>query len=114
MAHSGDQKSAPSSAVLDGVALAAAQLKAMERGCKFLPHGCRLFEVEQGWESTMINRDKSVAVADTLLTLESALRDPENKIIFIPMGALMTDQDIEKLCQRNAIIKTFFKEVKKS
>jgi len=25
----------------------------------------------------------------------------------------MTDQDIEKLCQRNAIVKTFFKEVKK-
>jgi hypothetical protein len=94
-------------------AVAAAQRNAMERGCKFLPHGCRLFEVEQGWESTMISGDPSVAVADTLLALESALRDPENKVIFIPLDALVTDQDVEKLCQRNAILKTFFKEVKK-
>ena len=104
----------PSSDLMGKAAFVAAQQNAMERGCKFLPHGCRLFVVEQGWESIMINRDKSVAVADTLLTLESAVRDPENKIIFIPMGALMTDQDIEKVCQRNAIVKTFFKEVKKS
>ena len=104
----------PPSDLMDKTGAAAAQLNAMERSCKFLPHGSRLFEVEQGWESIMINRDKSVVLADTLLTLESALRDPESKIIFIPLGALMTDQDIEKLCQRNATIKTFFKEVKKA
>jgi hypothetical protein len=103
----------PLSDLLEKTASAAAQQNAMERSCKFLPHGCRLFDVEQGWESITISRDKNVAVADTLLVLEQALRDPEKKIIFIPLGALITDQDIEKLCQRNAIVKTFFKEVKK-
>src|ERR1035437_3542372 len=109
-----DSRSPSSDPMMDRAASVAAQQNAMERSCKFLPHGCRLFEVEQGWESTMVKRDKSVAVVDTLLALEAALHDPESKIIFVPMGALMTDQDIEKLCQRNAIVKTFFKEVKKS
>ena len=100
--------------LLDRTASVAAQQNAMERGCKFLPHGCRLFEVAQGWESKTIGQDKDVAVADTLLTLEAALRDPERKVIFIPAGALIGDRDIEKLCQRNAIVKTLFKEVGKS
>jgi len=99
---------------MEGVAVAVAHQNAMERGCKFLPHGSRLFEVEQGWESVMIRRDKAVAVADTLLTLEAALRNPENAVIFIPLGAMMTGQDIERLCQRNAITKTLFKEGEKS
>jgi hypothetical protein len=99
---------------MNKVAIEVAQQNAMERGCKFMPHGSRLFTVEQGWESAMICGDKGVAVADTLLTLESALRDPENKVIFIPINAAMTDADVEKLCQRNAITKTLFKEVGKS
>ena len=99
---------------MNDVAASVAHQNAMERGCKFLPHGCRLFEAEQGWESTMICSDKNVAVADTLMTLEAALRDSENKVIFIPMGALMTDHDIEKLCLRNGVTRTLFKEVKKS
>jgi hypothetical protein len=99
---------------MNEVAVAVAQQNAMERSCRFMSHGSRLFEVEQGWESAIISRDKTVAAADTLLALEAALRDPENKVIFIPLGALMTEKDIEKLCQRNAVAKTLFKEVKKS
>lgn len=99
---------------MNDVAVAVAHQNAMERGCKFLPHGSRLFAVERGWESAVISRDKGVAVADTLLTLEKAVRDPESKVIFIPAGALVCDQDIEKICQRNAITKTLFKEVDKS
>jgi hypothetical protein len=99
---------------MNKVAVEVAHQNAMERGCKFMPHGSRLFTVEQGWESAIISGDKGVAVADTLLTLESALRDPENRVIFIPIDAAMTESDIEKLCQRNAITKTLFKEVKKS
>jgi hypothetical protein len=105
---------AQSSGLMDEVASVAAQQNAMGRGCKFLPHGCRLFQVEQGWESAMISQDKGVTTVDTLLSLEAALCDPQSKVIFIPLGALMTDGDIEKLCRRNATIKTFFKEVKKS
>ncbi|MCE9507825.1 MAG: hypothetical protein K8R48_05865 [Alphaproteobacteria bacterium] len=103
-----------SSELMNKVAVEVAHQNAMERGCKFLPHGSRLFTVEQGWESAIISKDKGVAVADTLLTLEAALRNPENKVIFIPLDAAMTEGDIEKLCQRNAITKTLFKEVKKS
>ena len=114
MNPSNDQKGSMSFELMSDVAVAAAQQNAMERRCTFLPHGCRLFEVEQGWESAMIAKDRGVTVADTLLTLEEALRDPAKKVIFLPLGALMTDQDIEKLCHRNAIVKTFFKEVKKS
>jgi hypothetical protein len=110
----GDEKEGLSAELMARTASIAAQQNAMGRSHKSLPHGSRMFNVEQGWESTMIQRDKGVAVADTLLTLERALRDLENKIIFIPHGALMTDQDIEKLCQRNGVIKTLFKEVKKS
>jgi hypothetical protein len=99
---------------MNDVAAAVAHQNAMERGGKSLPHGSRLFEVERGWESATIQSDKNVAVADTLLTLESALRDPDTAVIFIPLGALMTGADIEKLCQRNAITKTLFQEVEKS
>jgi hypothetical protein len=100
--------------LMNDVAVTVAQQNAMERGCKFMPHGSRLFMIEQGWESAVIGRDQNIAVADTLLSLEAVLRDPEKKVIFIPADALMTEQDIEKLCQRNAIAKTLFKEVKKS
>lgn len=107
-----DRRSPPPD-LLERTASVAAQQKAMEGTCKFLPHGCRLFEVEEGWESIVISRDKNTVVSDTLLSLESALRDPEKKVIFIPLDALMTDADIEKLCQRNAVVKTLFKEVRK-
>lgn len=99
---------------LQEAAVIVAQRNAMARGARNLQHGTRLFTVEQGWESKVIAADKSVAVADTLLTLEAALRAPEPKVIFIPHDALMTDGDIEKLCQRNGTVKTLFKEVKKS
>ncbi|MBU6474625.1 MAG: hypothetical protein KGL10_06940 [Alphaproteobacteria bacterium] len=99
--------------LLEKTASVAAQQNAMERGCKFLPHGCRLFPVEQGWESTAISRDKSVSVVGTLLELEEAMRDPDVKVVFIPLDAMMTDADIEKICQRNAAVRTFFREVKK-
>lgn len=100
--------------VLDDVALTVAQQNAMERSCVFLPHGSRLFQVEQGWESTMIRKDPNVTTCDTILSFEAALRDPDCKVIFIPTGALMTGGDIEKVCQRNGATKTIFQEVRKS
>jgi hypothetical protein len=111
---SGQGSKPPPPELLEMTAFVAAQQKAMERSCRFLPHGSRLFEAEQGWESLTISRGPGVATADTLLSLEQALRDDENKLIFIPLGALMTDQDIEKVCRRNASVRTIFKEVKKS
>lgn len=97
---------------LDKAATVVAQQNAMERSCVFLPHGTRLFQVEAGWESAMIRKDRGVTCCDTLLSFEAALRDPECKVIFIPDGALMTGADIEKVCQRNGATKTIFQEVR--
>ena len=97
---------------LEEVGAAVAQQKAMERGPLFLPHGCRLFQVASGWESNMIRRDKGVAEASTMLEFEAALRDQDVKIVFVPLNAIMTNADIEKICQRNGVSKTLFKEVK--
>lgn len=96
---------------LEQLGTAVARQKAMERGPLFLPHGCRLFQVASGWESNMIRRDQGVATAATMLELEDALRDQNVKIVFIPLNAIMTVQDIEKICQRNGVTKTLFKEV---
>lgn len=111
-----DRKEGPSAEekLMERTAFIAAQKNAMERGGTFLPHGSRLFHLEAGWESTVVGRDPSVTVVDTLLLLEQALRSPENKTILISSGSLITDQDIERLCQRNGVAKTLFKEVKKA
>lgn len=98
--------------VMDDVAATVAQERAMERGPTFLPHGCRLFRTEAGWESNMIKRDKGVSSCETLLELEAGLRDPDVKILFIPVNAIIADADIEKLCLRNGVTKTLFKEIK--
>lgn len=98
--------------LLKQVGAAAAQQNAMERGVRFLPHGCRLFTVPTGWESDMIRQDKGVASCDSMLTLEEAMRDENVRVIFIPIDAMLTDADIEKICQRNGATKTLFKEVK--
>lgn len=98
---------------LKEVGVAVAQQKAMERGARFLSHGCRVFSVESGWESNMIKQDKGVPTCDTMLSLEEAVRDERVKVIFIPADALMTEDDIEKICARNGALKTLFKEVKK-
>lgn len=98
---------------MDVLGTAAASAKAMDRGCRFLPHGSRLFQVEEGWESGMMRRDKGVRSCDTLLSLEEAVRDADVKVIFIPADALMTAADIEKIIQRNGATKTLFQEVGK-
>jgi hypothetical protein len=112
MSKPGRQEHLMSTELLDKVGAAVAQQKAMERGPLFLPHGSRLFQVASGWESNMIRQDKGVASAETLLELEAAIRNPEVKVVFIPVNALMTTPDIEKICQRNGVTKTLFKEVK--
>ena len=103
-----------STEILNKTAVAAAQQNAMERSLKLLPHGCRLFTVEKGWESQMVRGDTGVHVCDSLLALEKAVQDEVVKVIFIPLDAMMTDADIEKVCQRNGVTKTLFREVGKS
>jgi hypothetical protein len=112
MGNSGRTTHLMSTDTLEEVGSVVAQQKAMERGPVFLPHGCRLFQVASGWESNMIRRDKGVGSAETLLELEDAIRNADVKIVFIPVSARMTVADIEKICQRNGVTKTLFKEVK--
>jgi hypothetical protein len=102
------------SELLEQVASAVAQQKAMDGGPTFLPHGCRLFRIASGWESNMIRRDKGVTTCETLLEFEAALRNPDVKVVFLTADAIITDADIEKICQRNGVTKTLFKEVKEA
>lgn len=106
------EEQAKGAELLDKIGSVAAQKKAMEGGCKFLPHGSRLFCVPKGWESDMIRGDKSVTSCATMLELEAAVQDADARVLFIPSGALLADADIEKICQRNGITKTLFKEVR--
>lgn len=99
---------------LNKTAVAVAQQNAMERSVKLLPHGCRLFTVERGWESKMVAGDAGVATCETLLELDHAVEDGGTKVIFIPLGATMSDADIERVCQRHGVIKTLFREVEKT
>ena len=96
---------------MDEVAAVVAQKNAMDQGCIFLPHGSRLFTVEKGWQSQAIRRDRGVATSETLMAFEAALRNPDVKVIFLPADALVTDDDIRRICQRNGVTKTLFKEV---
>lgn len=97
---------------VEQLAATAAQQNAMRRGARTMPHGVRLFRVMQGWESTVIRQ--SSAVADTPRALEAALRDSDVKTVLIPLEAALSDADIERLCARNATIKTLFREVKEA
>ncbi len=104
------EKPANAPANMDEVAYIIAQQKAMERGGLTLSHGCRLFRTVAGWESAALRKDPDMRSCETLLDLEAALRDTETLVIFIPQGAMMTDEDIAKVCRRNGVTKTLFKE----
>lgn len=97
--------------VMKETARAVAIAQAMAGVCVNLPHGTRLFHVEKGWQAQSIADDLAIANCDTLLSFESALQDEEIKVIFIPGDAIIADVDIERICQRNAVVKTIFREV---
>lgn len=109
-----DEQGGVPSDTLNDVAVAVAQKNAMGRGGRTLQHGTRLFPVASGWESKVIAADQGVAVADTLLVLEAAFKNPDVKVIFVPHDALMTDGDIEKICARNGATRTIFRETKET
>ena len=97
--------------VLRDLARVAAEHNAIGRGEQCLPCGSHLFTVLSGWESDMIRSDDKVTTCETLADLENALRSPDCKTIFLPADAAMIDRDIEKLCKRNGVAKTIFREV---
>lgn len=114
MVFSGIKHRGMPSKTMDEVASVVAQKNAMERPFRTLAHGCRLFQVEKGWESAMLGRDLGIARCDSLLSFEAALRNPDVRSIFIPLGAPVSEKDIEKICHRNGVGKMLFREVEKA
>jgi hypothetical protein len=89
--------------------------KAMSGNFIFLPHGGRMFNLpEQCWESLAIRSLAGVALAESIMTLQMAMRNPEVKKVFIPSGSLLHLEDIERVCQRCGVGKTIFREVTSS
>ncbi len=86
-----------------------AKLNAMSE-FKTLPHGSRLYRVAKGWETSIIESDPEVTTATTLGEFEKALRHNRGQV-FIPEDALISEDGIEQVCQRNGVAKVIFKEV---
>lgn len=96
---------------LGAVAVTLAQQEGMAGPMRHLAHGTRLFRLPQGWQSRAVAEDKAVAVCETLLQLDAALQDENRRVIFLPLHAMMTEEDIERVCQRHGVAKTLFWEV---
>lgn len=92
------------------VSVVLAQQEGMAGPQKFLPHGSRLFRVQSGWQGKALAGDAGVAVCATLRELDAAVRDENKPVIFLPADAMMTEADIERVCQRHGVVKTLFWE----
>ena len=88
--------------------------EAMAGGALHIGHGSRLFYVPRGWESRRLTGMAGVVQCDTMLSLEAAVRDENTMVIFLPYDAMMSQGDIEKICRRNAAVKTIFWEVREA
>ena len=86
--------------------------EAMAGGVLHVGHGSRLFYVPVGWESRRLASMTEVVRCHTMLELEGAMRDENIRVIFLPQDAMMSQGDVEKVCQRNAAIKTIFWEAR--
>ncbi len=87
-----------------------AELEALAGAVRFLPHGSRLFRLPAGWQAAAFLQRLDVARCQTLLDLDAALQDENRPVIFLAKDAMMTENDIEKLCQRHGVTKTLFWE----
>lgn len=114
MGKTGADKGLLSTDTMDKAGAHIAKQNAMEQSGKTLGSGSRLFTVDAGWQSRMIAKDAGVRTCESLLELEEAFTAPDVKVVFIPMGAMMTEGDIEKVCARHGTTRTIFKEVEKS
>lgn len=93
------------------VARQAARIRAMEAGpMEILPHGSRLYFVDNGWETSIIEGDPNVRTVATLRAFEAAFKDPEVGTIFVPKGALVTLAGLTRICRRYAASKVIYKE----
>lgn len=108
---SGTEKEAAGASNIDIVARQTARLRAMETGpVEILPHGTRLYFVDKGWESSIIEGDPNVRTVATLRALEEAFKDPEVGTVFVPKGALVTLDGLTRICRKYAAPKVIYKE----
>lgn len=92
------------------VSVLLAQQDAMQAEQHMLSHGSRLYRVPAGWQARVVADDPGVAVCQTLLQLDHAVADANKPVIFLPVGAMMTVEDIDKVCRRHGAVKTLFWE----
>ena len=93
------------------IAQSAARLRVMETmPYETLPHGTRLYFVDKGWESSIIDGDPNVREVTNLRDFEEALCDTDIKTIFISEGALVTQSKLKQICKRNAATKVIYME----
>lgn len=97
---------------LAGVSVVLAQQAAMEGPVQHLSHGTRLFMVASGWQAQAIAADAGTLTCTNLRELDAAMQDETKRVIFLPQRAMMTAEDIEKVCRRHGATKTLFWEDK--
>ncbi len=98
---------------VEDLARMVARHNAMNRSMKVLPHGSRLYEVECGWESFMMESDQEAIQVTSRRGFEDAIRNPDCNLVFVSREAALTLEIIETTCQRYGITKTIFQEVGK-
>ena len=110
----GNDGGKPARPGIEDLARVIAQHNAMSRGTRFLPHGTRLFEIECGWEAFSLESGPDIAVrVESRREFETAVKNPDQTVIFIPRSCPLSLEEIEKICQRHGITKTLYLEVDK-
>lgn len=89
-----------------------AQQEGMAGRQKQMAHGSRLFYVPSGWQGRALGGAEGVTVCANVRELDAAVRDANKPVIFLPVDAMMTEEDIEKVCRRHGVVKTLFWEEK--
>lgn len=72
--------------------------------------GQEIYQIKAGWASTELKEDKNIKCVQTCLEFENAMQKPETTTIFIPKEALITNEKVFEIVQRNGLVKTIFIE----
>ena len=72
--------------------------------------GQKVYQMKEGWETDTLKNDKDIKCVMTCSELEDAIRKPETEAIFVPKKALITNEKLFEIIQRNGLSKTVFIE----
>ena len=76
-----------------------------------LPNGSKIYYIDSGWETSIIEQSNKVGIASDLKQFESCIRDVEVKSVLIKLGSLISEDGIKNICERNGSSKSIYKEV---